>query len=232
MMTRRDAFSKLRNPTTEAAENKEATERQGSPLPSQPLDLIPIAQPRKKRSRYWEKEHRCETATYRGVPLEYHQHLGEIARSLCVPRDEVVRAFLEHSLSQYQEGQLTIFAHPKAQRMTLFPEGEISTTKRTDRIQENLEWLAEVFPLRTGKKLEGRKNAKGAQRLPNRWEARVTYRLPLQLKTEIKAIAVEHTIPVGEVVWFFIEHAIQDFRARKLVLEPTLKTVGKTIFQE
>ena len=231
-MTRRDAFSKLRNPTTEAAEDEEATERQGAHLPSQPLDLIPAAQPRNKRSRNWEKMHRCETVTYRGVPLEYHQLLGRIAGSLCVPRDEVVRAFLEHSLSQNQDGQLTIFAHPKAQRMTLFPEGEISTAKRAARIQENPEWLSEVFPSPMGKKPGGRKKTKDAQGSPNRWEARVTYRLPLQLKTEIKAIAVEHTIPVGEVVWFFIEHAIQDYRAGKLVLEPTLKTAGKTIFRE
>jgi hypothetical protein len=231
-MTRRDAFSKLRNPTTEAAEDEEATERQGVHIPSQPLDLIPAAQPRKKRSRDWEKLHRSETVTYRGVPLEYHQLLGEIARSLCVPRDEVVRAFLEHSLNLYQEGQLTILAHPKAQRMTLFPEGEKSIMKKAARIQENREWLAQAFPSPRGKSSRNRRIAGDNQGSPNRWEARVTYRLPLQLKTEIKAIAVEHTLPVGEVVWFFIEQAIQDYRARKLVLEPTLKTAGKTIFRE
>ena len=231
-MTRRDAFSKLRNPTTSVAEDEEATEWHGAQLPSQPLDLIPTAQPRKKRSRNWEKMHRRETVTYRGVPLEYHQLLGQIARSLCVPRDEVVRAFLEHSLTLYQEGLLTIIAHPKAQRMTLFPEGEKSIMKRAVRIQENREWLARAFPSPRGKSSKNSKNGEDNQGSPNRWETRVTYRLPPKLKAEIKAIAVEHTLPVGEVVWFFIEQAIQDNRAGKLVLEPTLKTAGKTIFRE
>ncbi len=231
-MTRRDAFSKLRVPTIEVAEHDEAMKREGSHPPSQPLDSIPTAQPRNKRSRSWENEHRSETVTYRGVPLEYHQLLGKIARSLCVPRDEVVRAFLEHSLSQNQEGQLTILAHPKAQRMTLFPEGEKSTAKKVALIQEKLEWLSEAFPTPMEKKPLSRKKAKDVQGSLNRWEARVTYRLPLQLKTEIKAIALEHTLPVGEVVWFFIEQAIQDYQAGKLILEPTLKMAGKTIFRE
>jgi len=78
-MVRRDAFSGLREPTSlsnEAGEQHPAeptlTERHDT---RQPLDLIPTAQPRKKRSRNWERTHRAETVTYRGVPREYHNGL-------------------------------------------------------------------------------------------------------------------------------------------------------------
>jgi len=62
---------------------------------SQPLDLIPTANFRKKRTRKWENAHRAETVTYRGVPRQVVEWIVEISQSLSVPRDEVVRAFLD-----------------------------------------------------------------------------------------------------------------------------------------
>lgn len=235
-MARRDAFSGLREvPSPNADEDGRSVD-----MPSfsekqdikQPLDLIPTAQRRKKRNRDWEQVHRAETVTYRGVPRECHEWIEEIAEGLAVPRDEIVRAFLEFGVKQYRCGQLALIAYPKAQRMTLFPEGERKTLVSASQGKEINAWLNEAFPVAV-------KNDRGAKRkkskkdsaVGSRWEIRVTYRIPVLLKEEIRSIANEHTLPVGEVVWFFIEQALQAFRNGSLSLQPAPKMVGKTLFQ-
>lgn len=236
-MARRDAFSGLREPTTLSNEADEqhpdsivSPERQGI---RQPLDLIPLAQPRKKRSRNWEQAHREETVTYRGVPREYQEWIEEISEGLFVPRDEVVRAFLEFGVNQFRGGQLTLCIYPKAQRMTLFPEGEKMSLTPLQNSKESSGWLNEVFPV-AARKEYGAKKRKGkkSQTGPRRWEIRVTYRIPMLLKEEIRSIAKEHTLPVGELVWFFIEQALKAFRDGRLPLQPAPKMIGKTLFQE
>jgi hypothetical protein len=230
-MARRDAFSKLRDPAPPNPQDGEIPSGKGDGSPRQPLDLIPSAEPRKKRSRNWERIHQCETVTYRGVPLEYHRLLGEIAQSLSVPRDEVVRSFLEYGVALYRRGQLSLFAYPKAQRMTLFPEDGKSPPNVSSTNRENREWLSQAFPTPSRKGSVNGKDKRGkASR--SRWETRVTYRLPVSLKAEIKAIAEEHTLPIGEVVWFFIELAIKAYHAGNLPLQPTPKLDGKTLFQD
>ncbi len=104
--------------------------------------------------------------------------------------------------------------------------------KSASQIKEPRQWLAQAFPSPIGKRSSIQKKDRHVQDPQSRWETRVTYRLPLPLKTEIKTIAVEYTLPVGEVVWFFIEQAIKDYHSGSLVLEPALKTVGKTLFRE
>ena len=118
-MSRRDAFTGLRDPhpLTDGEENKP---HDSTKLMRQPLDLIPIADLKKKRSRKWEQVHRFETVTYRGIPRQVVEQIIEIAQSLSVPRDEVVRAFLEYGVKLYRAEELTLIAYPKAQRMTLF----------------------------------------------------------------------------------------------------------------
>ena len=149
-MTRRDAFSGLREPTSLSGGEEQCPD---APTVSegqntrQPLDMIPTAQRRKKRNRNWEQIHRPETVTYRGVPHEYHEWVKEIAEGLSVPRDEVVRAFLEFGVKQYRCDQLKLFAYPKAQRMTLFPESGNSISTFASQNAENNKWLHEVFPV-------------------------------------------------------------------------------------
>jgi len=232
-MTRRDAFSGLRE-TNSGNVNEEVT---NSNIPvfnvKQPLDLIPTAQRRKKKNRDWEQAHRAETVTYRGVPRELHEWVEEIAEGLAVPRDEVVRAFLEFSVQQYRCGQLVLIAYPKAQRMTLFPEGEKKCFISPSQINETRDWLNEAFPVatRNTQKNKKKKSLKDNKFTP-RWEVRVTFRLPVSLKDEIRLISDEHTLPVGEIVWFFIEQALLAYRNGILPLEPVPKLVGKTLFQD
>lgn len=236
-MSRRDAFSGLRDPipVTDLEKNQQqdiAISPEPKP-PGQPLDLIPTANFRKKRSRKWENAHRSETVTYRGVPPHVVEWIVEISQSLSVPRDEVVRAFLEFGVALYRSGQLTLFAYPKAQRMTLFPENEKTSRILPSTTTETHSWLKNAFPV-PAKKAGGakkKKDKKNQGEIPH-WEMRVTYRIPVLLKEEIRSIAEEHTLPVGEVVWFFIEQGSKAFHDGLLPLQPSPKMIGKTLFQE
>ena len=184
-----------------------------------PLDFIPSAEPRKRRERGWEQARRAEIATYRGIPPETHQALMRIASALGVPLDEVARAFLEYSLGQYQAGQLLLSPFPKAQRMTLFPEGSQAQVAAASK------WLQQAFPAK-----QSHQKGKNANS-PKNWESRVTYRIPAELKAEVKQVAGEHSVGVGELVLFLFLHAIQAFEDQRLQLQPQPKLTGKTLFQ-
>ena len=112
-MSRRDAFTGLRDPLplTDGEENKP---HDPTILMRQPLDLIPTADLKKKRSRKWEQIHRFETVTYRGIPRQVVEQIIEIAQSLSVPRDEVVRAFLEYGVKLYRTRKTQSFCVPQS----------------------------------------------------------------------------------------------------------------------
>ncbi len=231
-MARRDAFTSLRdpNPITEVEEDQ----KQGSKMvQQQPLDLIPTADFRKKRSRKWEQVHRLETVTYRGIPQHVVDLIIKDAQSLSVPRDEVVRAFLEYGARLYRNGEIKLVAYPKAQRMTLYAEGNEGNTIFPAQTSTNHKWLAEAFPV-LEKKAGGtkkKKSRKDHEAIPQ-WEIRATFRIPALLKEEVRSIAREHTLPVGEVVCFFVMEGSQAFHNGSLILQPSPKTIGKTLFLE
>ena len=225
-MPRRDAFSMLRSTQTETDAGSDDPNPNISPEVKEnspgirPLDFIPAAEPRKRRERGWEQARRAEIATYRGISPETHQTLVRIANALGVPVDEVARAFLEYGLEQYKAGQLPLSPYPKAQRMTLFPEGSQVQAAAASK------WLQQAFPVkRTDRKTKKAKS-------PKKWEARVTYRIPPELKAEIKQVAGEHYVGVGELVLFLFLHALKAFEEQRLRLQPQPKLTGKTLFQE
>jgi hypothetical protein len=231
-MSRRDAFTGLRDPDplTDGEENKQ---HDSTILMRQPLDLIPIADLRKKRSRKWEQVHRFETVTYRGIPRQVVEQIIEIAQSLSVPRDEVVRAFLEYGVELYRTRKLSLFAYPKSQRMTLFPEGGQGIPVLPSKNIKDQNWLSEAFPVPEKKSTATKKgkSKKNQDTIPH-WEMRVTFRIPALLKENVRAIARDHTLPVGEVVWFFVMEGAKAFQNGNLNLLPSPKTIGKTLFQK
>ena len=199
-MARRDAFTGLRdpNPITEVEEDQ----KQGSKMvQQQPLDLIPTADFKKKRSRKWEQVHRLETVTYRGIPQQVVDLIIKDAQSLSVPRDEVVRAFLEYGARLYRNGEIKLLAYPKAQRMTLYSEGNEGIPTLPVQKPANHKWLADAFPV-PDKKAGGakKKNFRRDQKAVPQWEVRATFRIPALLKEEVRSIAREHTLPVGEEI--------------------------------
>ena len=221
-MPRRDAFSMLRGASSPASETEITPSKTDAPsLEPQtikPLDFIPSAEPRKKRERQWEKAHRGQVATYRGVPPEMHQTILHLAENLGVPVDEVARAFLEYSLAHHKSGRLPIHPHPKAQRMTLYPDGEPVVK------QKSKGWLKDAFSSPRASK----KGKKGGQ--PKRWEIRVSYRLPVSLKLEVKELAERHTVGVGELVFFLFQHALSAYESGALRLEAYPKVSRNTLF--
>lgn len=231
-MTRRDAFSHL--PLTLPADPGDEDQPTQSTPPfepetvSHPLDLIPRAAPRKRRSRQWEAVHRAETVTYRGVPTEVQEQVTQIADSLCVSRDEIVQAFFAYAIEGYQNGSLQLMAHPKAQRMTLFPERNSGSTHGPMKTG----WLTEAYSTPLKRKANSPKKKQANTPNAPDWKSRVTYRIPVPLKEAIRSIAREHTVPIGEVVWFFFLLAIQALAAGDLSLHPTPKITGNTLFPD
>jgi hypothetical protein len=212
----------LRGSSSPTSENEAAPAKFAAatldPTAIKPLDFIPAAEPRKKRDRKWEKAHQGQVATYRGIPAEMHQTILHVADSLGVSLDEVARAFLEHSLAGHKSGNLPIHPHPKAQRMTLYPGGN------PEEVQPSKAWLKDAFsPQRPGKK-----SKKTNQ--PKRWESRVSYRLPVALKLEVKELADQHTVGVGELVFFLFQHALSAYENGVLRLEAHPKVSGNTLF--
>ena len=155
------------------------------------------------------------------------------AQSLSVPRDEVIRAFLEYGARLYRNGEIKLLAYPKAQRMTLYSEGDKGSTILPAQKPTNHKWLVDAFPV-PEKKIDGtqKKKSKKDQEAIPQWEIRATFRIPILLKEEVRSIAREHTLPVGEVVCFFVIEGSQAFHNGSLVLQPSPKTIGKTLFLE
>ena len=231
-MARRDAFTGLRDPNP-MIEVEEDQYQPTTMLQRQPLDLIPTADLRKKRSRKWEQEHRLETATYRGIPRQVVDLIIKDAQSLSVPRDEVFRAYLEYGARLYRNGEIKLLAYPKAQRMTLYTEGDKGSTILPAQKPTNHKWLADAFsvPEKKASGTEKKKSKKDQEAIPQ-WEIRATFRIPILLKEEVRSIAREHTLPVGEVVCFFVIEGSQAFHNGSLILQPSPKTIGKTLFLE
>jgi hypothetical protein len=224
-MSRRDAFSLIRAvPTTEQIDVDPSKQMDSA---SSPIDLIPVASQRRKQSRKWEQAHRAETVTYRGVPKDCQLWIEEIANSLQVPRDEVVRACLEFGLASVESGEVHLIAFPRSQRMTLFPDGgrKGAPEKRSTGVEKN--WLKDVFPTPTGNHKNTRKQAKNTVL----WQQRVTYRIPLGLKEKIRLLAFENFLPIGEIVWYFIDMARKASLAGNLHFDPVPRNMGRTLFQ-
>lgn len=238
-MPRRDAFSHLRQadpaPPPPKDQSHPSESECSQPLPArQPLDLIPVASEKAKRNRDWDRAHRPEKVTYRGIPKRLQETITELAVSLNVPRDELVRAFLEHSLADLGSNRLILVAHPKAQRMTLFPPIG-SSNRPSDKKESSLAsyWLEQAFPAtgRGQRADRGKKRGKD-QVKKERWETRATYRIPVTLKEQLRTIADEHDVPVGELALFFLDHGLRAYQAGELRLTPEPRTSGKTLFPD
>lgn len=222
-MARRDAFSLLRGqpgiPTQDDGGTSDVEPKSiASNSAVTPLDFIPTVEPRKKRERKWDKTHQGELVTYRGIPAETHQALISLAGSIGVPVDEIARMFLEYALEHYRSGTLPVDPHPKAQRMTLFLDGQYTKPRSQH------DWLHEAFPSAK----QGKKPKKGKH--PKPWESRASYRIPILLKEQVREIADIHTVAVGELVLYLFLFSLKAFEAGQLRLETHPKTTGNTLF--
>ena len=88
--------------------------------PSEAIPQILRRRPsRAKRTRTWEQ--RNKVTGYRGIPPELNEKVKAIARQFSVPTGEVARAFLEHGLKAYEQGELSLTPSFLVGKMTLYP---------------------------------------------------------------------------------------------------------------
>ncbi len=70
------------------------------------------------------------------------------------------------------------------------------------------------------------------------WEAKnsavtATYRpIPPELQAEIKDVANENMVRVGEVARLFLEHALREYKAGRLKLSPQLRASKYTLYPD
>ncbi len=188
---------------------------QGLPLPGQPepppaapppprsvLDQLGLPEPEKKgRGRAWEKAN--PTRTYRGVDAALKPRLNELAVCETLRVNDVIRAFFEFGLEEYQAGRLVLKAAPRGRYMTLYPEQE----------QQHTAWK------------------RGAKRQPNRRQSNrsktakqtgwlATRNLPASIHNDILALAQHLHVPNGEVVTALLTHAIGAYEREEFHLCP------------
>jgi len=94
-------------------------------LGSEPIEVLTRRPNKANRNRSWEKKQRNEVGvvTYRGVPKALNEQVKTVAAELGVPIGDVVRAFLECSLKDYQSGKLDLSPELVTGRYTLYPSG-------------------------------------------------------------------------------------------------------------
>jgi hypothetical protein len=160
--------------------------------------------PPKTRRREWEKHHKPKH--YRGVPEEVREQIKQIARELCVPADEVARAFIEYSLLCLQRGSLVLSGFPSQRRvrMTLYPFSGAGWAENG--------WTPQA----------PRKNVRKQSSSQQHWRESAYYRLPDDLHQQIRRVAGD-AYPVGEVVGVFLKHGLESYNAGILTLIPQPK---------
>ena len=90
------------------------------------LDTIGSRAPKRDRSYEQDARDRGIVVTYRGIPKELHEDLKRIAVGLGVPVGELARAFLEHSLADYESGALSLTTAETVTKSTLYPGDSVS----------------------------------------------------------------------------------------------------------
>lgn len=182
--------------------------------PGTMLDRIPIAVPRPEptRNRAWEKQH--PTRSYRKIPAEVREAVNQVAEDTGYTTSQIAQVFLEFALYCFQRGdfQLEVGLGPRG--TTLFPGGGWEARKPA--WAENTSW--ERTPPK--KKARKRKRARA-------WEVVVTYRLSIELSTEIDRVCVplkrngrpEYTYQPGEVVTRFLVFSLEAYAQGTLLLE-------------
>ena len=92
------------------------------------LDTIGSRAPKRDRSYEQDARARGIVVTYRGIPKELHEDLKRTAAGMGVPVGELARAFLEHSLADYESGTLSLAPAETVTKATLYPGDSASGT--------------------------------------------------------------------------------------------------------
>ena len=189
-----------------------------SPAPPKSILDSLRAEPPKKRDRSWDNARSQFVATYRGVPKEIQDKVKEIATELEVKTGEVARALFEYSLESANRSELVFEARPRGVRMTLFGTGDWD---------QNSQQIVRKWPPPKG--APKRKQEKETERL---WKHVVSYHgVPPEVQEQIKAIAEQHTVPVGEVAAMLLKHGLEALSSGRLELTARPKVSSSVSWQ-
>lgn len=174
------------------------------------VEQLRVAKEKPPRDRSWEQANR--PLLLRGVPLELHQAVKNVAFELGVRTGDVARAFLEYGLLCHRRGELKIEPVLSNQRLTLFPEngsgwgqGRSGWQERSQPRQSN------PAPARKGKK----------ESPPKAWRQQVAYRgIPQDVQQMLRELHRSRHVPLGEVSTLLLGHALQSYRDGRLALHP------------
>jgi hypothetical protein len=116
--------------------------------------------------------------------------------------------------------------------MTLFPKEVIVPADPPVGKETRQKWLSVAFPVpEKPPKSNGKKKASKDKETPS-WQVRVTFRIPTLLKEEIRIVARDHFVAVGEVVWLFVIEGLKAYSTGAFLMNPVPKSIGKSLFQE
>ena len=165
-----------------------------------------------KRNRRWEKKHR--PYRYVNVSVELREQVLGLAEHLGVTADEVARAFVEYGVECVDVEKLRLRAQPNpfGRKMTLFPKEHAKGWRKTNESPREI-------PARK------KKRSKQAKRV----YPAVSYRLPKKAHDDIRRLAMDLGVPLGDVVSFLLQYGLDAYRGGKLSLQPQPLTVKMTL---
>lgn len=197
--------------------------------PTDPVDTIPSAEPRAQRNRDYEKAHPVFVVRVRDESIR--EKILALSQHLCVPADDVARAFLEAGLDAAEAGRLDLSGIRVTRgRMSLYPSGH-EVWKVHD---EPVTWSAEVpAPRRVRPRTQAERSAN--QKTLN--QKRLAYRLPRRALERFErcyfqamGIASEqelarHEGRKGELFLLLLDYGLKKYQSGHLPLTPQMVVV-------
>ncbi len=197
--------------------------------PVDPVDTIPVAGPKAQRNREYEKTHPVFVIRVRDASIR-EKILG-FSQSLCVPADDVARAFLEAGLDAAEKGKIDLSGIRVTRgRMSLYPTGT-ETWKVHD---EPIAWSFKAGEVHSARpRTTAEKNAVQKERN----KQRLAYRLPsttlerfqgcylAAMGIESEAELARHEGRKGEFFLTLLEFGLKKYQSGQLPLTPQVVVV-------
>jgi hypothetical protein len=181
--------------------------------PKAVIEQLRVAEAR-QRDRSWEKIN--QPFLIRGVPPKLTVAIKEIAIDLNVKTDDVARAFFEFSLECHTKGEIQLTPVLSEQRLTLFPKPEKGWPGKNQP-----GWAEKMWDFQPPSKPARKGKASQTPAKEKAWRCQVAYRdIPDEIKTILRQLHQQHSVPLGEVATAFLGHALDAYQSGRLVLFP------------
>ena len=191
------------------------------------LQGIPTTE-KKARNRAWEKEHKV--CGYWGIPVALRDACSAIAAQVGVKVDDIVRAFFEYGLDEFNAGriQFTPVPNPHGRgKMTLYPDASGWGQKGGWRREA---WDPKPRQVTHSSKAKKMRKKSSLDKQEKETCTLVIRDLPGELHQAIQSVADRAAVPTGQIAITFLNAGLTAFRSGELVLEPVAATKEKTLY--